>query len=199
MKLKFFLWKNYLSVFKQWEKKKKIDKSTIVAPLPRDPDKRKKKEKPTTGRVRNKTESQWENYLPVFKQRKKKRKEKDKLTIVASHPTWPWQKEEKRETHTCLVAKFSHPTWPWQKKEKRETHTWKRNTHLFGRQVQNLSVLNLSNTLQKLKFHIIKFCVTFFMEIDFLKLEFHVKLEFLKLKFQKSGTLLDISQTLVKH
>ena len=52
MKLKFFLWKNYLSVFKQWEKKKKIDKSTIVAPLPRDPDKRKKKEKPTTGRVR---------------------------------------------------------------------------------------------------------------------------------------------------
>ena len=199
MKLKFFLWKNYLSVFKQWEKKKKIDKSTIVAPLPRDPDKRKKKEKPTTGRVRNKTESQWENYLPVFKQRKKKRKEKDKLTIVASHPTWPWQKEEKRETHTCLVAKFSHPTWPWQKKEKRETHTWKRNTHLFGRQVQNLSVLNLSNTLQKLKFHTIKFCVTFFMEIDFLKLEFHVKLEFLKLNFQKSGTLLDISQTLVKH
>ena len=193
-----------------------------MAPLPRDPDKRKKKEKPTTGRVRNKTESQWENYLPVFKQRKKKRKEKDKLTIVASHPTWPWQKEEKRETHTCLVAKFSHPTWPWQKKEKRETHTclvakfshptwpwqkkekrethtWKRNTHLFGRQVQNLSVLNLSNTLQKLKFHIIKFCVTFFMEIDFLKLEFNVKLEFLKLKFQKSGTLLDISQTLVKH
>ena len=181
------------------KKKKKYISQQSWPPFHVTLTKERKKEKPTTGRVRNKTESQWENYLPVFKQRKKKRKEKDKLTIVASHPTWPWQKEEKRATHTCLVAKFSHPTWPWQKKEKRETHTWKRNTHLFGRQVQNLSVLNLSNTLQKLKFHIIKFCVTFFMEIDFLKLEFNVKLEFLKLKFQKSGTLLDISQTLVKH
>ena len=42
------------------------------------------------------------------------------------------------------------------------------------------SVLNSSN---KLEFHIIKFRVVFFMELNFLKLEFHVKLEFLKLEF----------------
>ena len=77
-------------------KKKKIQQ--LWPPIPRDPDKRKKKEKPTPGRIRNKSESQWENYFPVFKQWEKKKL--DKSTIVASHPTWPWQKKEKRETHT---------------------------------------------------------------------------------------------------
>ena len=35
----------------------------------------------------------------------------------------------------------------------------------------------------------------FFIELEFLKLEFHVKFEFLKLEFQKSGTLLNISHS----
>ena len=68
-------------------------------PIPRDPDKRKKNEKPKPGRIISKTERQWENYLPVFKQWEKKKK-LDKSTIVASHPMWAWEKKEKRETHT---------------------------------------------------------------------------------------------------
>ena len=38
-----------------------------------------------------------------------------------------------------------------------------------------------------------------FKEIDFHKLEFHVKFEFRKLKFQKGGKLLNISQIVIKH
>ena len=37
------------------------------------------------------------------------------------------------------------------------------------------------------------------MALEFVKLEYHWELEFLKLEFQKSGTLLNISQTMVKH
>ena len=39
------------------KKKKKISQQ-LWPPIPRDPDKRKKKEKPTPGRIRNKTESE---------------------------------------------------------------------------------------------------------------------------------------------
>ena len=38
------------------------------------------------------------------------------------------------------------------------------------------------------------------MKLEFLKLKFYVKLDFLKLKLKKkSGKLLNISQTVVKH
>ena len=80
---------------------------------------RKKKEKPTPRRIRNKTESQRENYLPVFKQWKKQKK--NKSTIVASHPTWPWQKKGKRETHTWKNKKQN---WkPMRKKKKKVKST----------------------------------------------------------------------------
>ena len=38
-----------------------------------------------------------------------------------------------------------------------------------------------------------------FIILDFLKLEFHVKLKFQKLKFKQNDTLLNISQTVIKH
>ena len=47
--------------------------------IPCYPDKRKKKEKPTPRRIINKTESQWENYLPVFKQWEKRNSKSQQL------------------------------------------------------------------------------------------------------------------------
>ena len=57
----------------------------------------------------------------MFQQLKKEEEEEeeeeeDRSTIVASHPSWPWQKKEKRETHTWKNKKQN---WkPMRKKEK---------------------------------------------------------------------------------
>ena len=47
-----------VSTMKKKKKKKKKIGQQLWPPIPHDPDKRKKKEKPTPGRIRNKIESQ---------------------------------------------------------------------------------------------------------------------------------------------
>ena len=77
--------------------------------IPRYPDKRKKKEKPTPGRIRNKTKSQWENYLPVFKQWEKKKL--DKSTIVAPLPRDPDKRKKKEKPTTGRVRNKTESQW----------------------------------------------------------------------------------------
>ena len=52
---------------------------------------------------------------------------------------------------------------------------------------------------KELEFMKLEFQVNIFKIFDFYKLEFHVKLKFHKFEFLKSGTLLNIFQTVVKH
>ena len=68
-------------------------------PIPHDLDKRKKKEKPIPGRIRNKTKSQWENYLPVFEQWEKKKK-KISQQLWPPIPRDPDKRKIKKHTHT---------------------------------------------------------------------------------------------------
>ena len=85
----------------------------------------------------------------------------DKSTIAASHPTRPWQKKEKkRPTPGRIRNKTKSQLEKKKKKRSVNNSVFLHGTRVFKAWVTHCNIL-------KLKFHIIKFCVAFFIELEF--------------------------------